>query len=332
MRASWMLRMAGALVLVMLLGFAASADVVVKQKTTSTMMGGMMNMIGHSTMCISGDKQRIDTRMETKMPMFSTPAVKTTSITRLDKELTWNIDHEQKTYLEHSFSQTRAMMDSMSMQWQSIGGQSDAPDTENMEFQKPEFKIERTGQKKKISGYKCEEVILQMIIRARDKKTGDTGSFVVHDRLWVTKDWPGQKEHEAFSKKAAEKMGCGPGMEAVGSSFAMMGLDPETLTEKLSEIGGFPMRQEMTMTISGQISVQDEEETAEQLEAMKDAAEMLKGLGGLFGKKAEAEKEPGAGPAAMFEVTIEIESVSTGNVDSSEFEVPAGYKKIGEGK
>jgi len=333
------LQMVGGCLAVLALAVLASADVVIEQKTTSTMMGGMFSSTGHSKIYLSGDKQKTDTEMKTEMSMFSAPTMKTTNIIRLDKEVAWNIDHAQKTYTELSFAQMRAMMSSAQAEQGEMGAQSGAPSAEDMEIQKPEFNIEKTGQKKKIMGYKCEEVILEVIVRARDKQTGDTGSFIMFDRMWVTADWAGHKEYEAYSKKAAQKMGFGAGMEAAGSSLAMMGLDPETMMEKMSEIGGFPMRQEMTMTISGDIKGQMETEggqmTDEQKEAMKEASEALKGLGlgGLFGKQkeeSEEKKEATVGSAAIFEAIIEVESVSTKDVDPGEFEVPKGYKKTGQ--
>jgi hypothetical protein len=57
------------------------------------------------------------------------------------------------------------------------------------------------------------------------------------------------------------------------------------------------------------------------------------GLDGLFGEKKEEpkeEKEVTSGSAAIFETIIEVESVSTKDVDPGEFEVPKGYKKIGQ--
>ena len=65
------------LVLLAVLAAPASADVVVKQKTTSSMMGGMMTMNGTHSIYISGDMQRSDIEMKSEMPMFAAPAMKT---------------------------------------------------------------------------------------------------------------------------------------------------------------------------------------------------------------------------------------------------------------
>jgi hypothetical protein len=320
---------AGAVILLWILALPASADVVVKQKTSSSMMGGMMTMTGHSTVYISGDKQCTDTEMKSEMPMFSVPGMKSTSIVRLDKELTWNVDHEGKTYTEMTFKQMQTAMDSMSMPPQGMPGQESSV-TDDVELGKPEYKIDRTGNKKKINNFNCEEVILQMVMRGKNKKTGDTGSFHLHNRMWVARECPGRQEYMDFSRKTMAKMGFGGGEDSPASAMSMMGFDAGALMDEMSKIDGLPIRQEMTMTISGDLQQQSEGEMAEQQEAMKQASEMMKGLGGLMGQPAkEAKKtESGGSSGAIFETTIEVESISTSTVEVGKFDVPKGYKKI----
>jgi len=152
----------------------------------------------------------------------------------------------------------------------------------------------------------------------------------------VTKDWAGQDEYEAFSTKMAAKMGFGRSMESAQSYLAMMGLDAEDLHREMAKVGGFPMKQEMSMFAFGGVSSQKDqakEESGGTEEESKNPADRLKKLGGLFGKKKDKEKEekPKEGappPGALFSMTVEVESVTSGSVDGSQFEVPAGYKKV----
>ena len=311
-----------------------SADVVIKQKTSAAMAMGVIKSSGTITTAISGDKQRSDSEMKTKLVIASS-TVKTTDIMRLDKELVWNLDNKKKTYTEMTFAEMRAMLDSLQAEMQKAGEESGKED-EDYEVSPPEFKIEKTGKTATVAGYSCEEYLMTVVTRAKNKKTGDTGSFTLHDRLWMTKDWAGQAEYEAFALKMAEKMGFGRGMESAQSYLAMMGIDADDLSKEMGKVGGFPMKQEMTMYTFGAAAAQketDKEQSKDTAEESKSPTDNLAKLGGLFGKKKDKEKEDkakegSAGPGAMFSMTVEVESVSVGGVDAGQFEIPAGFKKV----
>jgi len=66
---------------------------------------------------------------------------------------------------------------------------------------------------------------------------------------------------------------------------------------------------------------------------------MTKGLGGLFGKKKKQDDAadqnsqnppPPSTPGSLIEMTIEVNSFSDSSLDSSLFEVPAGYSRVTE--
>jgi hypothetical protein len=66
---------------------------------------------------------------------------------------------------------------------------------------------------------------------------------------------------------------------------------------------------------------------------------MTKGLGGLFGKKKKQDDAadqnsqnppPPSTPGSLIEMTIEVNSYSDAPLDSSLFEVPAGYSRVTE--
>ena len=62
---------------------------------------------------------------------------------------------------------------------------------------------------------------------------------------------------------------------------------------------------------------------------------MMKGLGGLFGKKKKQDdaagqnnQNPPSTPGYLIEMTIEVTSYSDSPLDSSLFDVPTGYAKV----
>lgn len=310
------------------------ADVVIKQKTTATMVGGVIKSNGTMTTMISGDKQRTDSEIKTKVLLFS-PTTKTTDIMRLDKELVWNLENKKKTYTEMTFAEMRAMLDSLQAEMQKMSEEPSKKD-EDYELSPPEFKVEKTGNKATIAGYSCEEYIMTVITRAKDKKTGDTGSFTLHNQMWMTTDWAGQEEYQAFAAKMAEKMGFGRGMESAQSYLGMMGVNADDLSAEMGKVGGFPMKQEMTMYTFGGGGTQQEADTTQAKDTAEESTtptDNLKKLGGLFGKKKDKDKEKkpkesAAKPGALFSMTVEVESLSADGVEGSQFEIPNGYKKV----
>jgi len=330
-----------ALALLLALSEAVKADVTVTQKVSTSMMGGLFSSGGTMTTTISGDKQKTESEMKMDMGFMSGPSMKETSIIRLDKGVSWSIDHDKKRYTEVDLAHFQDQMESASRAQQG-GTEGEMPNYDDYEMEPPEITVERSGKKEKIAGYPCEEVILKMVMKGKDKKTGDTGSFIVTDYMWVTKDCPGYEEFLAFGTKSAETMGVG--LMASGSMAQMgtMGIDTKELADKMKEIDGFPMKQTMLLNISGEITSggMTAEEQADQQKAMKDAKEKLKdlgGLGGLFGKKkddkAEEPKMTQTDDDSMslsgtvMQMVIEVEDISTKGVKGTEFEVPEGYKK-----
>lgn len=305
----------------------AAADVVITQKSTSTMMGGMMSTGSSFTMYISGDRQRTDAEMTSEMPMFASPAIKSTNITRLDKDLVWTVDHERKTYTEMNFAEMRALADSFSIDDETMPGQQGSI-TDDMKVSKPEFTIKPTGRKKKIHGFDCEEVLMRMVMHATDQQTGDTGSFLLHNDMWVSKNCPGWEDYRDFSKKSMEKMGDAEG-QGPSAALGMMGFDMQELMKEMEKIEGMPILQEMTMVMTGDLKARAEEQMAEQQAAMGQAAEAMKGLAGMMGKAGtDAKKtDTGAETGVVFKSTIEVESIKPGAVEATKFEVPQGYSK-----
>jgi len=66
---------------------------------------------------------------------------------------------------------------------------------------------------------------------------------------------------------------------------------------------------------------------------------MVKGLGGLFGKKKQENssasnqadapsRNPNANPNALIEITTQVNSFSDSSLDASLFDIPAGYTQL----
>jgi hypothetical protein len=294
----------------------SSADLIYKSRASTSGIMGMGKMDMETTTMLKGDKQRQDTKtkfvgvMAQYMPGGGEQNQVT--ITRLDKELIWNINITEKTYTEMTFAQVKGMMEKVKTQVMK------KPEGEEAKLK---FDVKKTGQKKKIGGYQCEEHIIKMIAEGRDPQTGKVQEFEVHTHLWVSAKVKGYDQLQDFQKKMAQKMGWEGGQYAnFAQGLGQFGLDTEELAKKMNEIKGFPMLTVVKMKSFGEEMAEAEEEKAEQEEAMREAMELL-------GKKVEKEEKPKE-KGLIFEMATEVTEILVKGVAGSEFELPQGMKKV----
>jgi len=302
----------------LLLCFATSfGDVVYKQKSTSSGFMGMGNVETENIIMFKGDKQRDESVSKFGGPMAQFMPKggeqKQVTIIRLDKEVIWNIDMAEKTYTEMSFDELKKMM-GMAMADTEMAAEEEAET-------KFKLDVKKTGQKKEIAGYECEEFVIEMKAEGKDAMTGETQEFEVTSHLWVSPKVKGYDQIENFEKKMADKMGWKgkyePGMAQV---LARYGIEGEELAKKMKEIKGFPMLTVVKMKAIGEMAEEmDEEEAAEQKEAMEMAMKMM-------GKELEKEEEPEE-EGVLMTMTTEVTEIQVTEVGDSEFELPEGLKK-----
>jgi hypothetical protein len=222
---------------------AVFADVTYEQKIT---MGGMAAMGGdtRTTTQISGDKMRKATSMTFSNPMMQKLAKGQDSaeITRLDRELVWNIDLKAKTYTEMTFAQMREQT-AKAMAMMKRGG--DAPDA------KSTVDVKTPGGTKTIAGVTCREAIITVTTPRVDEESGKTVTSVMTWDTWNAKDAPGLKEMEEFQRRYAEKMGFDEMAAMIGPMAQGMMGDMKELTAAMKKVGGFPLAFTMTMEGGG---------------------------------------------------------------------------------
>jgi hypothetical protein len=336
----------------------AHGDVTIKRHATMDGMGGLLKSSITSTESYSGDMMANDseTKMENKLlKMFGGgKPIHTTHITRLDKELMWNIEHKDKKYTEMTFAEMRAMMDSlgtlMAGGTDPMAQQQPAFDTSEVTFSEPEFTVKRTGKTESIAGHNCEQAIMTMVSKGVNRETGDTMVLDLTMDMMLAKNVPGADEATAFSVRMAQAMGFemdGGAGQSMAKMLGMYGIDAEKVAEEAKKLEGFAMQTVMSFTIGGDAMAQaqadqekakDEEASEEEAakseeESPSDASGMAaKALGGLFGgkkdkkDKEEAEPASGAPPGAMLWMTTTVTGIESGAVPAASFEIPEGYK------
>lgn len=194
----------------------------VMYEMTST-MSGMMGMQGQSQMRVFIKGDRSLTEMTAQDPMGG--AMSDIRIIRLDKNVMWSVDHENKTYREYPI--------------QDVPGAAEADDTAGAEM--PDLTVTKTGDKKELLGKECEKIIVSMEVAA------DEGEMTFTQTMWVSQDIPGYREVQDFQQQIAQS--------GMGSSSAMMGMNKasyEEFQKKISEIEGFPLEIAIEITMGGE--------------------------------------------------------------------------------
>ncbi len=301
------------------------ADVSYRQKTSSPGSLGFGGTKTQSTVLLKGDKQKmvIQTELAGKLSrLMAKEGTRSVQITRLDKEVMWNIDPDRKKYTEISFEEMRKIFREMEKGLP----QAESLQTEKEKVPEPKVEVSVTGKKKEIGGYPCEQVIVKMTTDGKDEVTGKKQILMVNNEMWVSKSFPAQKEIREFEGEMSEKLGMGHGHgESMLSAFTGFGVDVGKLSQEMKKVEGFPMLQTITMEAEGEEIETEEESSAEAEE--KDLEETpLKGLPkDILGKEktSEGKKERNV----ILSITTEVTEVKTDRINDSEFELPAGLEK-----
>ena len=257
-----------ALILALLLVSSASADVVIKEKFVSEGLGGFGNGTTSRTLIVVGDKSRSEDEA-TYTGRFKTLAGggkphTTVSITRIDKEVIWNLEPEKKQYTELTFAQMREMMRKGQAEGEKSAQEAQAKDAE-MTFT---VDVKRTGAKETVNGFPTEQVIITCVGKPKNPEKGapEKGEKNAEIRMvmdeWLTKSAPGAQEQAEFYKRFAEKLGLDPELSGVSATARQMyGNGMKELAAKMKGLGGVAIRS--TFTIEG---------SPEMAEAQKQAA------------------------------------------------------------
>ncbi len=283
-------------VLVLLVPGVVMADLLIKEEVLSTGAMGMWESKGTETTYIKGDKVRTDSRTEVKgmmEAMMPGPDVVETYIIRMDKGVIWSIDNEESTYFEMAVEDMGA-----------VGGE-EAEGGMNVR----DIKLERTGDTKKIAGYKCEGILIEAVMDVESQ--GRMMTMDVEALFWAAKE----------DKKLKELMNLWEGMMGLMDvqDSGGFGQGMKALWDKFNEIEGVPLGMELTVDSAGG---EDDEQAEEMKNAMKMMKDYMKGAG------KEVEEAEGEGDTHFMVVKREVISLEEMSHGDALFEIPAGYTKV----
>jgi len=238
-------------------------------------------------------------------------------------------------------------------------GKPSQPQSSDAPPPKMKFKVNvrNTSATKTVVGLDTKESILSMELEATDQPTGQKGSLALTNDMWLAPEIPGYSEVRDFNKRFAQKMGMVFGDVFKPSMAAMQPGSAEGMAEmakEMSKLKGVPVMQVMRVgaTANGEPlpAASEAPLPASNGPVMPSAGEVAKqsaasaissrlGLGG-FGKKKKdpAQDKPAdqsqtgqtAAPtqSVLMESSTQLASFSSAPIESSEFNVPAGYSLV----
>ena len=281
---------------VVLIPGAVFADLLITESVSSSGAMGMWESKGTETTYIKGDKVRTDSKMEVKgmmEAMMPDADEVQTYIVRMDKGVIWSLDNEEKTYFEMEVKDIGAM----------AGEESEG--TMNVR----DIKLERTGDTKKIAGYKCEGILIEAVIEVESQ--GTVMAMDADALFWAAKE----------DKKLKELMSLWEGMMGLMGvqDSGGFGSGMKALWDKFNEIEGVPLGMELYVDNA-------EGEDDAQAEEMKNAMKMMKEYMKGAGKEVEEDEEDDDGHFMV--IKREVVSLEETTHSDDIFEIPAGFSKV----
>lgn len=330
---------------------AASAAVVradfTYQETTQMTGGMMMNTMRALGPLAGGAREPIVSTHLLKGNRMATITKDRTSVMDLDKETITTIDNARKTYSVMTFAEMKQAMEDAARRMQ--GRQKGDVQAQ--------FKIsaKATGQTKSVQGLSAKEMVINLAMEGKSAG-GDSGAMEMTTDAWYA-PVPGYEEVKAFHLRMAEKMGSvfGSGMQQMAQMMSAQGQGNakegmEQVARELAKIDGVPVESVVKMGMSG-MSAGGDSGGASSAPPPRAEAQERPSVGGAlagaalgrfggFGRKKKEEPRQEAPPASasapapqatsgtLMEMTMTLTSFSSGPVDGSKFDVPAGFKQV----
>jgi hypothetical protein len=314
----------------------AIADLKTETLTRASLLTGIGTTEIQSTTEYQGYKRA--TNQTSKMVggvggMFTGKPQTSVEITRLDKNLVWNLNPPKKTYTEHPIALPAGT------EVKGERRQSGPDQGKPYKIVKSELKVNKTGAAKEINGFPCVEYLVTWELVLEDTASKGTVTQLMTTDLWNTpltdRLKQARKTEDAFSRDYAEKLGLGiPPQEVdrlgAGMLTSMYGLDPKETAGKLEQVGKELAKVEgYSIVTEVKWQVKDDSAAAKKAEPEPEPEPAPRSLHGLIGKEiaksmtSDKPKDEGV----IFSSYQEIKSVSLDAVPETEFEIPDGYKK-----
>jgi hypothetical protein len=338
-------RAGAALALTVALAGSAAADVVIERLTRSDGLGGLGAFESASVETTSATAHRDESSFRFTGGFLS--AIQkmagmgdTVRITRLDRGVVWLLDPEKKTYTESPLT-LRTEMDR-----RAPGGpppQRERREPSDVVVTRSEFTVERTGAKKTINGFPCEEYLATWLVETRNQKTGETAQSIMTTHAWTTPETPeiraAQAQEQAYARAYLQKIQADMPPDrartlGLATLFGATGLGEEeqrrALAKAAAELGkikGYWIVTQVSWRAEGSGTGAGSGTAEGGGSAPPRPDDLGAALGKLFGGRGQSKSgdAPKDGQRGLFDLHTEVRSLKVTPADPGRFEVPAGY-------
>jgi hypothetical protein len=316
-----------------------SADMKSRQKTQvkfEGMLGRVVGMFGGkaakegiiSTVAISGDR-------------MMTVTDQSGELIDLAAEKVYKIDFKGKSYKVQTFEEIRKEWEEAQAKMKEQAAEAkEQPEQGEVQYE-IDFNVEKTGERKTVSGYDCQQVVMTIAMRQKGKKLEDGGGMVMTADMWMAPKIPAMQEQIAFMQRYMKKL-LGSDTETMARDLAQaMAMYPqmkagmERMKKESVKLEGTAIL--TTMKIETVMSPEQAQAKAESGDKPKmGLGGVAGGLGGMFGKKKKTEEAPKEGQPAAAEgpknratfmtSTTELLEVQA-SAGAADVEIPAGFKQ-----
>lgn len=314
---------------------------------TSTITGGMMaSLMKVAGVFSKSATEPIHTSVSVKGDRMMHRGPNDASIIDLNAQTITRVDFQKKTYSVMTFAEMKAAMEQAAQKAQNQ--KSKQGNTQQMDFK---VSVDSTGKTRQIGGVDTKEMVMKMEMQSTDQKSGQSGGMTINADMWIAPSIAGYQEVRDFNRRMAEKLDWNPSgnmfMANPSVSQGMAGM-----TKEMAKLEGIPVLQLTTMGAAGQPAAGSTQSGAQpqaqqQQQQQPPPAERpslggvlsgrLGGLGGL-GRKKQDQPAPAASdqtqaqapssPGSLLEMTTELSGFASAPLDASQFDVPAGFKKV----
>lgn len=335
------------LVLVVVSALPAWADVTIETAVKNGGIGGMGGFEGTTVSTFSGLKERSESTIKFTGTFLGAvqrmagggPSV---TITRVDRGLIWTLNPEKKSYTEQPITARRPEPGAQQRPRQD-------QEKSDVVITKSEFKVERTGAKRTINGFPCEEYIATWLIETLNQKTQERGRSLMKSNLWTTPETADitrvreeqQAYHQAYLKKAgfeispeeARRLGLNMFASFSGASEKEIERGLAKVAAEWKKVHGYPIVTHVEWTLEGQEGKSSAASRPRQEESGGSGG-LGSGLGGFLGAlrggsgQGQSSSSPGGGEVGpLITMTTEVKSIKVAPAPSSQFEVPSDFVK-----
>lgn len=300
----------------------------------------------------------------------------TAQIIDLEGRRVISIDLKSKTYAVATFDQIKAAMEQAQQQMQQQMQQAaEQNPQQKQQMQNTQIKVTPTIHvtpgtgNRVILNQPTKETKVQMDLAMQATATGPdapppgqpnsgTATYSMYMDTFVAPGTTGYQEFAQFYRRLAQEVSWmkPPAMNIQIDPRVSEGMSE--LQQNSDALNGFPMLSYVSMTLaasqdgqsaSSQSSAQNQQpsnpppsetNSSDNSVPTSPSAAMMKGLGGLFGKKKQNNSSsnqadappanPNSNPNALIEMTTQVSAFSDSSLDAGLFDVPAGYTQLQE--